>query len=58
MTDPSVLIRQLQSRLRWGTGDPNGVVDAPRGAQYQQEDTGAVWRKTTPAGTLTGWVTP
>jgi hypothetical protein len=37
------LIRQLQGRLRWGTGDPNGTVDAPTGAIYQDDATrGAV----------------
>lgn len=58
MTDLHVLIRQIQEYDRRGDGDPNGVVDAPLGATYKRIDTGQVYRKTTAAGTLTGWVTP
>lgn len=28
--------------IRWGTGDPNGVVFAPQGAVYIRRDGGAV----------------
>jgi hypothetical protein len=52
-----MLIRQLQGRIRWGDGSPEGAVDAPRGAIYMREDTGDVYRKTTALGTLTGWTT-
>jgi hypothetical protein len=52
------LVRQLQGYDRWGSGDPNSVVDAPMGATYKRTDTAAVYRKTTTLGTLTGWVTP
>ncbi len=58
-----VLIRQLQGALtdqqrffKHGTGDPEGNVDAPQSAVYSREDTGDVYRKDTPEGTLTGWV--
>lgn len=51
------LVRQIQGRFRWGSGSPEGVVDAPRGAIYEREDTGDVYRKTTALGTLTGWTT-
>lgn len=52
------LVRQLQTYVRWGDGDPNGVVDAPPAALFCRRDTGTVYRKTSPLGTLTGWVTP
>ncbi len=52
-----VLIRQLQGMLRRGTGSPEGVVDAPKGVVYQDDSSGDVYRKTTAAGTLTGWTT-
>lgn len=56
-----VLVRQLQGRFRWGVGSPEGVVDAPMGAIW--EDTtpttgGALYRKTSDLGTTTGWVSP
>lgn len=46
---------QLTERFRWGSGSPEGVLDGPRGAIYADEATGAVYRKTTASGTLTGW---
>jgi hypothetical protein len=57
--DQGVLLRQLQGALRWGTGSPEGVVDAPKGVLYQRRDgsTGTLlYIKTTGLGTLTGWV--
>lgn len=53
------LVRQLQGRWRWGTGSPEGVVDAPLSTVYQRDDGGAgthLYVKTTALGTLTGWV--
>lgn len=52
-----VLIRQLQGMVRRGSGTPEGVVDAPYGVLYQDSANGDVYRKTTAAGTLTGWTT-
>ena len=50
------LVRQLQSHWLWGEGDPNGVKDGPMGATYQDSLTGDQYRKTSAAGTLTGWM--
>jgi hypothetical protein len=52
-----VAIRQLQTYVRWGSGSPESVVDAPFGALYCRTDTGAVYRKASALGTLTGWTT-
>jgi hypothetical protein len=35
-----VLVRQLQGRLRWGTGSPETVVTADVGTVYLREDGG------------------
>lgn len=48
----------MQSFHPIGVGSPEGVVDAPQGAQYTRRDgtTGTlVYLKTTASGTLTGW---
>jgi hypothetical protein len=53
-----VLIRQLQGRLRTGTGSPNGVVTAPPGALYTNQAGGAgttLYVKESGTGN-TGWV--
>lgn len=52
-----VAVRQLQTYVRWGSGSPEGVVDAPYGAIYRNTANGDVYRKTTALGTLTGWTT-
>jgi hypothetical protein len=39
--DLAVLIRQLQGKVRWGTGTPEGVVAAPVGTLFLREDGGA-----------------
>jgi hypothetical protein len=51
----AILARHLGARLRSGSGTPEGVVDAPMGVIWADVDSGAVYRKTTAAGTLTGW---
>jgi hypothetical protein len=33
-----VLLRQMQGRLRWGLGSPEGVVEAPVSVLYARED--------------------
>lgn len=33
-------IRQLQDRLRWGSGTPEGVLSAPRGRIFLRDDGG------------------
>lgn len=63
MTPPEIarletLIRQIRLYHREFDGDPNGEVDAPKGAQCADISTGDVYRKTSDVGTLTGWVTP
>lgn len=53
-----VLVRQLQGRLRWGTGSPEGVVKASVGVLYLREDGGAgttLYVKESGTGN-TGWV--
>lgn len=50
-----LLVRQLQGALVWGDGPPEGVMDGPRGRLYEDRSDGAVYRKTTVLGTLTGW---
>ena len=56
--DTTVLIRQLQDHVRWGTGSPEGVVTAPVGRIYLREDGGAnttLYIKESGTGN-TGWV--
>jgi hypothetical protein len=48
-------VRQLQAYYGWHDGDPEGEVDAPRGAVRTDRLTGDIYRKTTELGTLTGW---
>lgn len=62
MPDLSLLgtwIRQLQGYNPVFDGDPEGVQDGPLGAMGRRRD-GApgscVYAKTTPLGTLTGWI--
>lgn len=54
----SRLVRQVQERVRWGTGSPEGVVRAPVSVLYQRED-GApgtlLYQKQSGSGD-TGWV--
>jgi hypothetical protein len=53
-----ILIRQLQGRLRFGTGSPENVVEAPVGTLYCREDGGAsttLYVKESGTGD-TGWV--
>lgn len=38
--DSAVLIRQIQGKVRWGKGDPETVVEAPRGVLWLREDGG------------------
>jgi hypothetical protein len=52
-----LLVRQLQTALVWGDGTPEAVMDGPKGRLYEDRVSGAVYRKTTVRGTLTGWVT-
>lgn len=54
----ATLIRQLQTFHRTFDGDPNGALDAPMGAVCADTSSGAVYRKTTDLGDMTGWVTP
>ena len=49
-------VRALQGEVRRGTGSPEGVVDAAVGVKWVDESSGDWYRKTTPLGTLTGWV--
>jgi hypothetical protein len=52
------LIRQLQSKVRWGAGTPEGVVSARVGTMYLRSDGGAgttLYVKETGVGN-TGWV--
>ena len=52
------LIRQLQGRVRSGTGTPEGAVTAPVGTVYTREDGGAAttfYVKESGTGN-TGWV--
>jgi hypothetical protein len=56
--DLAVLIRQLQGKVRWGTGTPEGVVAAPVGTLFLREDGGAgttLYIKESGTGN-TGWV--
>lgn len=56
--DLGVLIRQLQARLRWGNGSPEGVVTASVGTAYLRLDGGAgttFYVKESGTGN-TGWV--
>jgi hypothetical protein len=58
MAVPEVLIRQLQGRLRSGTGSPEGVVAAPVGTLYLRSDgsTGTtLYVKESGTGS-TGWI--
>lgn len=53
-----VLVRQLQGRLRWGAGSPEGVVAASPGTLYLNENGGAgttLYVKESGTG-KTGWV--
>lgn len=43
---------------RWGTGNPEGVLDAPFGTVFTRTDRNflaSTFVKTTPSGTTTGW---
>jgi hypothetical protein len=56
--DPGVLIRQLQGKVRWGSGTPEGAVTAPVGVLYLRDDGGAgttLYVKESGTGN-TGWV--
>ena len=56
--DLQVLIQQLQGKIRWGTGSPQGVVAAPVGTQYLREDGGAgttLYVRETGGDGPTGW---
>ena len=51
------LIRQLQGKVRWGVGSPEGAVTARVGTMYLREDGGAgttLYVKESGAGP-TGW---
>ena len=39
-------IRLGSIEIRWGSGDPNAVVTAPRGSTFHRTDTGAIYRNT------------
>jgi hypothetical protein len=37
-SESMTLVRQLQGKVRWGTGSPENVVAAPIGTLYLRED--------------------
>jgi hypothetical protein len=54
-----VLIRQLQARVHWGTGSPEGVVAAAVGTLYLRSDGGAattLYVKESGGSGNTGWI--
>ncbi len=58
MRDLEALIRQLQGKLRWGDGDPEGVVEAPRGTIFLRRDGGVgstMYVKESGGSTSSGW---
>lgn len=58
MTDPAILIRQIQGLVRRGAGTPEGNVVAPVGSLYLRSDGGAgttLYVKESGTGN-TGWV--
>jgi hypothetical protein len=58
MAELEVLIRQLQGKVRWGTGSPEGVVTANPGTLYLNRSGGAattLYVKESGTGD-TGWV--
>lgn len=58
LTTLAILIRQLQTYLRFGEGDPEGTVEAPVGALRIRIDGTPgtlLYQKQTGANTDTGW---
>ncbi len=51
-----VRLGRLEGRVIEGESDPEGVVDAAPGTLHEDRLTGDVRRKSSPLGTLTGWV--
>jgi hypothetical protein len=51
-------VTQLQTYDLKHPGNPNGLIDAPLGATCKDTSSGAVYRKTTGIGDMSGWVTP
>lgn len=52
--DAAVTLIMLSSTTG-GEGSPEGAVDGNEHRQYYDKTEGRWYRKTTPAGTLTGW---
>ena len=60
--NPYKQVRSLErvlSRLRWGSGSPEGAVAAPVGTLYLNESgsaTSTLWIKVNGGSSRTGWV--
>ena len=48
----------LMKYLRWGAGDPEGVIAAPLGAFYGDTANGALYVKEADGNQATGWAGP
>lgn len=49
-------VQPRQTELHWVLGAPEGRDDGPAGYVEVERETGVWYLKTTPQGTLTGWV--